>query len=62
MSLKREFWFALAAQVVLGALASASLADTAPAEVQYLFVEDAGRGTLTGPDDQHLRLTLSDRF
>ena len=27
--------------------------------VSWLFVEEAGGGTLTGPDDQHLTLTLT---
>ena len=33
---------------------------TPPAEpVSWLFVEDAAGGTITGPDDQHLKLKLN---
>ena len=33
---------------------------TPPAEpASWLFVEDAAGGTLTGPDDQHLKLKLN---
>jgi hypothetical protein len=31
----------------------------APAPVSWLFVEDAAGGTITGPDDQHLKLKLN---
>ena len=31
----------------------------APTPVSWLFAEEAGGGTLTGPDDQHLTLTLT---
>ena len=48
---------------ILMALALASpmaiAATPAPAAVSYLFVEEAGGGTITGPDDQHLTLTLT---
>lgn len=48
---------------ILMALALASpmaiAATPAPAPVSWLFVEESGGGTLTGPDDQHLTLTLT---
>ena len=31
----------------------------APAPASWLFVEDAAGGTITGPDDQHLKLKLN---
>ena len=31
----------------------------APVSVSWLFVEDAAGGTITGPDDQHLKLKLN---
>ena len=49
--------------VILMALALASpmiiAATPAPTPVSWLFVEEAGGGTITGPDDQHLTLTLT---
>lgn len=46
--------------LILLAMASAPLsAETFEAtEADWLFVQDAASGTLTGPDDQHLILTL----
>ena len=48
---------------ILIALALASpmafVATPAPAPVSWLFVEEPGGGTLIGPDDQHLTLTLT---
>ena len=29
------------------------------APISWLFVEDAAAGTITGPDDQHLKLKLN---
>jgi len=48
---------------ILMALALASpmiiAATPAPTPVSWLFVEEAGGGTITGPDDEHLTLTLT---
>ena len=53
----------IAAMLMALALASpmAIAATPAPATtpVSWLFVEEAGGGTLTGPDDEHLTLTLT---
>jgi hypothetical protein len=55
---KRQF---IAAMLMALALASpmAIAVTPAPAPVSWLFVEEAGGGTITGPDDQHLTLTLT---
>jgi hypothetical protein len=51
----------IAAMLMALALAPpmAFAATPAPAPVSWLIVEEAGGGTLTGPDDQHLTLTLT---
>jgi hypothetical protein len=41
------------------AIATTPAPAPAPAPVSWLFVEEAGGGTLTGPDDEHLTLTLT---
>lgn len=45
---------ALAVAMTLTVMSSVAGAD----DVSFLYVEDAASGTLTGSDDQHLRLTL----
>ena len=55
---KRQF---ISAILMALALASpmAIAVTPAPTPVSWLFVQEAGGGTITGPDDQHLTLTLT---
>ena len=57
---KRQFISAILMALALASpMAIAATPAPATTPVSWLFVEEAGGGTLTGPDDQHLTLTLT---
>ncbi len=60
MTSKRQLFSAILMALALASpMAIAATPAPATTPVSWLFVEEAGGGTLTGPDDEHLTLTLT---